>query len=151
MAAALCPLPKDLSPKTPTSRGSWLQAGYTVPLIIAVTASSVSLSDSNSFRAIGGYAIGLCSTGWFELSPRPSLFFGRHSFPACRHPCVGRRIGYVLPVFQSPIPWPSPRGELGRLLQVIRHRFLSGSVFDVAVFALCCGPQSCSSSCTDLT
>ena len=43
----------------------------------------------------------------------------------------------------SPAPVAFPILGVGRLLHLSRHRFPSGNLHDAAMFALCCGPQSC--------
>ncbi len=75
-------------------------------------------------------------------APETFPAFRQHSFPTCRHPYAGRRAGEHMSSL-SPAPVAFPIVELGRLLHLSRHRFRSGNLNDAAMFALCCGPQSC--------
>ena len=75
-------------------------------------------------------------------APETFPAFGQHSFPTCHHPYAGRRAGGMCPVFPQP-QWPSPFLKWVGSCIYPDTDFGRGSLNDAAMFALCCGPQSC--------
>jgi len=127
--------------RPPRPTGPLLQKGYVVPFLIALMTRSASLDDSRRFPTLWLYG-GSLPDDLVWAAPETFPAFGQHSFPTCHHPYAGRRAGGMCPVFPQP-QWPSPFLKWVGSCIYPDTDSRRGSLNDAAMFALCCGPQSC--------